>query len=563
MNRFRLIGGALIFAAVMLACGQTTPTAPPTSPPTTLSIETSVPTVRPPATSPNETRAPTARPASPPATSPSATRASSTAFAFGVEYILPGLAQTFAQTGARSTRTAAETFGWRELEPNAPRAADQHIYRWDKVDPLIAEYQSAGFDQIQIYTTAWNEWASSKPKNYFPDAQFLDDYEAYMFNLVERYDRDGDRDMPGLRYPILDYVVEREWTEFFPGTTDEYLQLLTIAQRAIKRANPAARVWLVPLMMIDVFDANPNANEIAQRARVNRTFRHPIVETQKLLARPELFDVVEIHALGDYTELDATIAWLRGEMSKHGYVKPVFIGDAMGISQFIWTQNPRGLTTNAMDADYLTFAPIRANDALRVVALLEAMKDANARDHDAAMRWFRAEHAKALVKKFAAARHAGYVGMNVWALADIALLQMPRVTSDWFFMGMIEAQMGPQWKPGAPRPAYHALKQTIDKLSDASSTERVNAGQGVVAYRFIARGKPVIVAWHEPGRIYFPGETAPMTRATIPINATRARVTHTITEIGVSAAQIETMNAVNGVVTLTLDTTPVFIELGN
>jgi hypothetical protein len=498
---------------------------------------------------PIATRAPTPaiQPSDQPTTQP---------FAFGVEYMLPGLAQIYAQAGARSTRPAAETFGWREVEPNAPRDG-AHDYKWDKVDRYITEYQNAGFDQIQIYTTAWNEWASSKPKNYFPDLQYLPDYEAYIFNLVTRYSRT----LPSMKYPVLDYVIEREWTEFFPGTTDEYLQLLSIAHRAVKRANPNARVWLVPLMMIDVFDNNPNADEIAKRARVNRAFRHPIVETQKLLTHPELFDIIEIHALGDYTELAATLSWLRAEMQKNGYTKPVFVGDAMGISQGIWANNLRALTPNALDTDFLTFAPLRATDAIRFINLLEAMKDANHPQNGAATRWFRAEHSKSLVKKFAVAIHAGYTGMNVWALADIALLQQPRITSDWFFMGMIDAQPGLiAWTPGAPRPAYHALKQTIEKLDNASNAEKLNTGSNVIAYRFTARGKSVIVAWLEPGRLYFPDESAPSAKATLPINAARATITRANTDGG---SRVETLNASNGALTLTLDSTPVFIEPAN
>jgi hypothetical protein len=473
---------------------------------------------------------------------------------------VPGLAQIYAQAGAQSTRAAAETFGWDQVEPRAP-AAGQHRYDWTKVDRYIAEYQNTGFNQIQIYTTAFNHWASSKPKHHFPDAQYLGDYENYIFSLVERYDADGKDDAPGLKYPVLDYVIEREWTEFFPGTTDEYLQLLTIAHRAAKRANPNVRVWLVPLMMIDVFDRNPTADQIAQRATINYTFRHPIAETQKLLTHPDLFDVIEIHALGDYTELDATAAWLRAEMKKNGYDKPIFIGDATGISQGLWAINLRALTPKATDSDFLTFAPLRPNDAIHFINLLDAMKEAGNPQRNAATRWFRAEHAKALPKKFAAAMNAGYAGMNVWALADIAFLQMPRVTSDWFFMGMIDSQMGlGTFTPGAPRPAYYALKITIEKLNGATSAEKLNLGGSIVAYRFIVRGKSVVVAWNEPGRIYFPGETEPTVLVNLPSNAANAMVTRVITDLGVSTPRVETIQVVNGKIALTLDSTPVFVE---
>jgi hypothetical protein len=528
---------------LILACDYAAPTG--TATPATPSTISSAPTISNPQTANNLG---------------AASADSLSSFAFGVEYAVPGLAQIYAQSGAHSTRAAAETFGWDQVEPRVP-VAGQHKYAWAKVDGYITEYQNAGFSQIQIYTTAFNHWASSKPKHYFPDAEYLDDYENYIFSLVERYDGDGQDDAPGLKYPVLDYVIEREWTEFFPGTTDEYLQLLTIAHRAAQRANPNVRVWLVPLMMIDVFDRNPSAEQIAQRATVNYTFRHPIVEAQKLLTHPELFDVIEIHALGDYTELEATATWLRAEMKKNGYGKPIFVGDAMGISQGIWATDLRALTPNATDSDFLTFAPLRPNDAIRFIDLLDAMKEAGNPQREAATRWFRAEHAKALPKKIAAAMNAGYAGMNVWALADIPLLQQPRITGDWFFMGMIESQMGlGTFTPGEPRPAYYALKMTVEKLSGATSVEKLDVGGSIVAYRFVVRGNPLIIIWNEPGRIYFPGETEPTVTVNLPSVATNVTVTRVITELGISTPHVETIQAIDGKVPLTLDSTPEFIE---
>ena len=317
-------------------------------------------------------------------------------------------------------------------------------------------------------------------------------------------------------------------------------------------------------MMIDVFDRNPSMGEISNRAKLNYAFRHPLVETQKLLTHPDLFDVIEIHSLGDYTELDATMAWLRGEMLKTRYDKPVFIGDTVGVSQMIWGINLRAFTPNATDADFLTFAPIRPNDAIRVLKLFETIKDANAPEHDAVTRWYRAEHARAIVKRFATAMAAGYAGMNAWSIADFSVLQLPSVTGGSFFQGMIDAQPGfGTWTPGAPRPAYYALKQTVDKLKDYASVEKLNVGATIVAYRLIVRGKPVIVAWNEPGRIYFPGETEPVVKANISINAARAKITHTITDSGTSTPRMETVSTSGGSISLTLDSTPVFIELEN
>ena len=128
-------------------------------------------------------------------------------------------------------------------------------------------------------------------------------------------------------------------------------------------------------------------------------------------------------------------------------------------------------------------------------------------------------------------------------------------------MGMIESQMKlGTFTPGAPRPAYYALKMTIEKLNGATSVEKLNLGGSVVAYRFVVRGNPVVVAWNEPGRIYFPGETEPTIPANLPSGAANVIVTRVITELGENTPHIETIPVVDGTVALTLDSTPVFVE---
>ncbi len=220
------------------------------------------------------------------------------------------------------------------------------------------------------------------------------------------------------------------------------------------------------------------------------------------------------------------------------------------------------LTLAATDSDFLTFAPLRPNDAIRFINLLEAMKETGNPQHDTATRWFRAEHAGALPKKFAAAMNAGYAGMNLWALADIPILQTPRITSDWFYMGMINSRMGlGTFTPGAPRPAYYALNLTIEKLNGATSVEKLNLGGNVVAYKFIVRGNTVRVAWNEPGRLYFPDEAEATVSVNLPSDATTVLITHVITKSGVTTPQVETIQVVNGNIAVALDSTPVFMEV--
>ncbi len=513
---------------------------------------------------PRATRTPHATVApSPTATQPPG--APTIGFAFGVEYMLPGgLAAVYSQLGARWARSnTSKQFSWGTIEPKPPAADGQHTYDWAEADKIIAEWQSAGF-RIQAYTNANNAWASSTRLHHIPDPKYMDDYEEFVFNLVERYDGDGDRDMPGLKAPVLHYTVVEEWTGYFEGTAEDYLRILAAAHRAIKRANPQALVGLVDFFLIDVFDGNPSSAEVERRAAKDHPLRHPMSEVRELLRHPDLFDIVEIHALGDYTELYPTMAWLRAEMRKNGYNKPVWIGDALPVSSLLMPITPRGLLPGAADSDYQTVAPIRPQDAVRTIGWLEAVGNAKSPQGEVAERWWRAVQARELVKKIGVAIHAGYAGMNLAWLVESPLTRTPRITGSWGFQGMADAEynlLKQTWSVNSLQPAFYAYQLAIRKLDGYTAVERLQMDEGIYAYRFTVRGKPVYVLWREPGRLHFPDEAEPTPASVnLPVEFAQALVTHTITRLGRTEADAEAMAAQGGVLTLSLGSAPVFVE---
>ncbi len=532
----------ILLSSLLISCVPPTPRATPTPP---------------------ASATPTAAP-SPTAPPPVA----SAGFAFGVEYMLPGgLAPTFAELGAKWMRSdTGRQFSWGTIEPNAPGADGQHTYDWTETDRVVAEWQAEGF-QIQAYTNAKNTWASSTRLHHVPDLEYMDDYEEFVFNLVERYDGDGDRDMPGLRTPILHYTVVEEWTGYFEGTVEDYLRILTAAHRAIKRANPDALVGLVDFFLVDVFDGSPSPEEIERRAAQDHFLRHPMSEVRELLAHPELFDIVEIHSLGDYTELYPTAGWLRAEMQKNGYDKPIWVGDSLAVSSLLMGTGAAALLPTAKDEDFYTLTPIRPEDALRTLGWLDAFKDAKSPQRDAAIRWWRALQSRETVKKTVVAIHAGYAGMNFGWLVESPLTQTPRVTGSWGYQGLVDAAYNfftKTWNVAAPFPVFYTYALTIRKLDGYTSVERLDLGESIYAYRFTVRGKPVYVLWREPGRLYFPDEEEPTpVQVTIPFDTLHALVTHIVTEVGQTEPRTETLAVENGLLTLSLGSEPVFVEEGD
>ena len=67
-------------------------------------------------------------------------------------------------------------------------------------------------------------------------------YKEFVRRIVERYDRDGIDDMPGLKYPIKYWTILNDPGDQFMGTGKEYAEVLRASYEAIKEADPKAKV---------------------------------------------------------------------------------------------------------------------------------------------------------------------------------------------------------------------------------------------------------------------------------------------------------------------------------
>jgi hypothetical protein len=501
------------------------------------------------------------------------------AMTIGVEYGILGVAREYSKTGVKYTKLQDAFAIWGNIEP------EQGEYAWGPLDALVLEYQQAGFTGIQMDLTALSPWASTIPAvlgiapkdvNTFPKPEFLDDYAAYVSAVVERYDKDGVDDMPGLLFPIHDYGIEREYSGYWPGTADEYVQLLRIAYPAIKQADPQARVLLVAILMADVFDGSPNKAEINRRLSVDVDYmRKSVPEIRTILAACDAYDIVDFHSLGNYTEIPLTAQWIRAELQSDGCgEKPLWIGDAFPMS---------GLVGYGGFVPPTPFAPVTVETRDAVVALLKSVADPADPDHAASQSWLYAETAIGLTRKIIVSAGSGVQGINIgnledWKSGNAGFDQtMAPMLGASMFMGLTDTTVtnqkpggdlpynGQEWskarKPSHPRPAYYALQLVNEKTGGYTSVEKLDLGENIWAYRFEKSSGPVWVLWYDDGALYLPGQTLPMVEVNLPIGAENAIVIKTPAETGNPDAPQQNVTAVNGIVTLQLDATPVFVEL--
>lgn len=427
-------------------------------------------------------------------------------------------------------------------------------YSWGQLDRWVSEWQAAGFD-IQIHLGAHSNWAS-QPKyrkdliggfgtntSTPPKPDQWDAYGDFVACVVERYDADGIVDMASLRRPILDFEIESEVgvEMFWQGTAEEYLRLLTLAYTRAKAANPRVRIIASGLGIGDFFDDGagaevwaPRTSEMRERTRdasVQAAFDRGRGFLDLIVQHPESFDVVEFHWLTDYKAVPGAVAWIRGEMARRGYQKPVWAGDA--------TSAPNLVVAPA----YFPDRPFNAADRLRLVSILNAPKNAN---YTATERWFRAEQAKLSVKKLVTGMAAGLEGVNLCCLQD-----WPVVTG-FPFQGLSEENQ--------PRPVLYSLGVVARKLAGYAEVKTLALGKNVYAYRFTVNSKTVDMLWYDDGHYYQMGQTEPVAAVALPFSAPEARITHIITVRGQTEPSAETVAVSEGRLSLTLNSAPVIIE---
>lgn len=520
---------ALVLAA--LACGTASPTA------------TTAPSVQPSGTLPSEGSSPTP----------------SGRLILGIEYAPPQLADAFRGSGAVSAKPYPNEGDWQNIQ-SAPDAT----YDWDRIDRYVRAYQEAGFAHLTLMIAARTFWAASDPPrlghpgDFFPRPEYEDDYAAYVQAFVERYDLDGLDDMPGLRSPVTLFGFEPEYSTFWPGDADSYVRLLELAYPAVKAANPEAQVMAAGLLMTDVFNGYPTPAEVEARLRSPdpRIFAKSPADIALLLDHPELFDVIDFHSLGDYTEIVPTVRWIREQMAARGYDRPIWIGDSFsGTGLNGWGPATCPVRSNSGLLCY----PATEADRCLVAETLEALAGEAHPEHPAAIDWIRAETAAGLVRKVVVAAGEGLAGINIGNVEDwepLMLTQGGAGTSPW--QGMVDRNVLTRQFQGY-RPAYYALGQVGEVIQRYVAIERM-AGYDdhTYVYRFsLDDGGQVIVAWADTG-LWLPGEEMRTTPVRIAVGTDLpVRVEWTVTE-GVEPAS-EEIPPGGGEITLSLGQIPAFI----
>lgn len=495
---------------------------------------------------------------SPPAQTPRPDTVSGTPILIGTEYILienpartKALAELLAPIGLSVAKPLPEHIEWGKMQPTPDAPID-----FDRLDNFVRQFQAAGFTELILALKSHNPWASKTyglfvQANDAPKPEYMDDYENWIFTVVERYDGDGSDDLPDLLYPIRFYEIGSEFSSYEPEPVEEYLAMLERAYAAAHRAYDEVIVTHAAFLTTLAFANNPGPAEYEAAFEAVPDENHGLADIRQVLDRPDLFDVINIHALGDPYEIEAIVAWLNYEMVQRGYEKNIIIADT-ATTPFIAWGPATACDRNPNQMGHI-IPPAAEADRCRLAEYFNKLVEGD----EQVLRWVQAFSAEDVVKKVVVAAEQGILLINTAFTEDLIWLKLPIAqagagNSAW--AGLVDFERR-EYRPG-----YYALQQLIGHLSGYESITRLPFDDyGIRVYELVRAGQRSWIAWYDPGRLILPDDPLPETSMQLAVGVPAVTIENLITQFGESNPNRTNLTTQDGVITLTLNPRPIFI----
>jgi hypothetical protein len=341
-----------------------------------------------------------------------------------------------------------------------------------------------------------------------PAPEYLEHYREFVRQAVERYDADeySDADFVVWKKKVKHWQVENEpgkkahkGSIFWNGTAADYADHYLVTYDAIKEVDPGAKVALSGFTYGAVTWALTNPGN-----------SFPL-EVLRILDETEGdFDIFDFHFYRDYRDFHK--AWQGVKFLLNSYsqfsAKPLWVTE---------------VNVNKHDMDpYFTIEEYN-----RFVA-------------------------KDIVKRYSVLLSRGIKKVFWYQFYDQnhGTWNIPMEPNDFeAFRGLTENSL-------TPKPVYYTYKLLIEKIQDKQLRQRqvaLESLEGIRIYQFGRQDNVVYVMWYDSPL----GEP---TEAFIPLPWEQVLVTHVITEPGVTEPETEVKSTVDGVLEITLDDSPIFVE---
>jgi hypothetical protein len=481
----------------------------------------------------------------------------------GVEYALidsparaERVARLVAPLGASAAKPPCSQVEWGRMQ-RAPEAPID----FRRLDGFVRGFQAAGFRELVVCLGSRSPWGSRpvapgrfRPASPTPRPEHMDAFAAWVAAVVERYDGDGIRDMPGLLRAVRLYEVGAGFSSGGTDPSDAYLAMLERAHRAAHGASPDVVIAHAAFLTTGAFTDAPEPASYPQAfAQVSeRIAVRGLPELRQLLDRPELFDAVNLQALGDPAEIDGMLDWLRYETGQRGYEKPVIVSDSAANPLLGW--GPATECDGSPHRQALVLPPATEGDRCRLAAHFRALVDGEAE----AVEWTRVFTACDAIKKVVVAASRG-----VWLIHASLLEDADGWTSEALAAGAGTAPWAGflDVRGGERRPGWYALRRLLEGLRGRDRVRRVPLDRSDVRlYALEGPAGTAWIGWLDPGRVTLPGDPQPVSVVSFETGSERVRIEPIVTGTGQPESAAQALDTDGGVASIALTPLPVLIH---
>ncbi len=440
--------------------------------------------------------------------------------------------------------------------------------------------------------------------NCAPEPAFESDWINYIKAVVERYDKDGNDDMPDLDKPIQFYIQQGEIKfgmkgtgddeagPFWFDTIDNLLRLHRITYQAIREADPTgnSRVVSSGALLWDLYadfpdwpEFDPNDPNSIIRKRLSGenykggTYTAGWDSLKKMLdsfgndADGIECDYIGWHPHFTWRVIDQEFAFIRA----HAGNKPIYVDDMWanlfaqgylaplpgipGLAQFNAPANPFAGTdwVKRINGDF----PNSLFPGIDPYATLHQKLN---QDDQAALDWYYATGARRLVKSFASAFGEGAERVSFSGTNDVPRSLLPH-TRGW--PGGWLNLLGTREQNYFEKPQFYTLKLLVEKLNDFTTAAEIKVSDNprTRVYEFDRpRRGPVYILWSETGDAPPDLNYRVATGETITLktknNAAELLLTPIITDTVNTEPEVKIIPTQNGLLTIQLGYEPIFLE---
>ncbi len=345
---------------------------------------------------------------------------------------------------------------WTKLE------TDQGL-DFSKLDLIVRGLQQSGIDLVLTLDANSPRWGAphlfaqkgggAEPTTHSdtPADQRL--YEKTLRAIAERYDNDGNNDMPGLTYSVDYYQIVNEWVWQWEGSEKDYLRHLKASRRVIKSAHPGAKIILGGLTGVEY------------------------------LAMEEGVDKNRMLKLGGMLGKDEPIIMSLDEFKKK---RPGQVEDSIAKLKFILTKGQPFY--DIIDLHSYTDTHREMIPSIQVLKQFAPSKTIWSMENAGPFYNYSPQrHTQELVKRYVSGS-AGGLTKIFWSSYN--------PTGGWS-KNFLNLSLLSGW--GRQKPAYHTYKFLALNMEGLRAISKINAGRGIEAYRIVTNRGDLFIVWTNAG----------------------------------------------------------------